>query len=407
MKIQAGQTLRDLLSSSAKIKSLRGGSRSGKTWGIIYYLIIYCQNASKKGEQKTITIARQKLTWLKATLLKDFIQVLKRLEIYRDSDFHKSEMTYNLFGCEIGFFGLDEPQKLHGRKQDVFWINEAIEATIDDFDQLEMRTAEFGILDYNPSVTKHWIYDRVESRPDCDMFHSTMLDNPFLEQSIIDKIKSYEPNSINLQRGTADDNKWKIYGLGVPAQVEGVVFTNINFVKDMPQGKRWIGLDFGFTNDPTAIVEVTQSNGEIYVNELAYERGLTNADISKVMESKGVHRTSLIVADSAEPKSIEELRRMGWNIIAVTKGQGSVNFGIDILRSKRINITENSLNFKIEAENYTWRKDRRTGEWLNVPIDDFNHLWDALRFVAMETMNTKPNLIKPMRLGQTWMDGLK
>lgn len=180
MKLTATPILEWLLNNPKRVRVLEGGSRSGKTYSILQYIILYCQDAQSRGEFKRITIARQKLTWLKATVLNDFIDILRQYDIYDDRDFHRSEMRYTLFGCEVAFFGLDEPQKLHGRKQDLFWINEAIEATKDDFDQLEMRTTQFCILDYNPSRTKHWIYDSVLSRDDVAFNHSTVIDNPFV-----------------------------------------------------------------------------------------------------------------------------------------------------------------------------------------------------------------------------------
>ncbi len=405
MKADGTKILQWLLTNSARIRILEGGSRSSKTFSIIQFLILYCQDAASKGQIKRITIARQKLTWLKATLLNDFIEILRLYEIYNDNDFHKSEMRYNLFGSEIGFFGLDEPQKLHGRKQDVFWINEAIEATKDDFDQLEMRTTDFGILDFNPSATNHWIFDSVLTRPDVVYNHSTVLDNPFAPDEVKRKIFSYQPTEENIKKGTADENKWKIYGLGIRAMVEGVIFKNVEYVKELPNVPTyWIGLDFGFTNDPTAITKVMKADGKIWCKQLCYKHGLTNTDISSELNRLGINKSTLVVADSAEPKSIEELRRLGWNIIGVTKGQGSVNAGIDILKRYTICITEDSIEAKREAENYTWRFDRNTNSYLNIPIDRDNHFWDSVRFVAMECLGERGTPLPARKLGRNWKE---
>lgn len=405
MKIQGTKILRWLLTASARIRVLEGGSRSSKTHSIIQYLILYCQDAASKGEIKRITIARQKLTWLKATLLNDFIEILQSYDLYNDNDFHRSEMRYTLFGCEIGFFGLDEPQKLHGRKQDVFWINEAVEATKDDFDQLEMRTTDFGILDFNPSVTNHWIFDSVLTREDVTHNHSTVLDNPFAPEKVVKKIYSYEPTEENIRRGSADENKWKIYGLGIRAMVEGIIFKNVTYCKEFPQvNKHWIGIDFGFTNDPTVIVKVALNDGKVYCDELCYSQGLTNSDISNKLISLGISKSTTIIADKAEPKSIEELRRLGWNIIGADKGQGSINIGIDILKRYQIVITERSINAKREAENYTWRKDRNTNTYLNVPIDRDNHFWDAVRYVAIECLQGGWQPLQSSRRARNWKE---
>lgn len=406
--MQGSRVLAELLKCKGRIRVLEGGSRSSKTWSIIQFIILYCQTAAKNKQVKQITIARQKLTWLKLTILKDFKEIMMLYGLWNDNDFHKSEMTYTLFGCEILFGGLDEPQKLHGRKQHIFWYNEAIEASKEDFDQLLMRTEEFGILDYNPSTTKHWIFEKVLTRPDVDFIHSTLLDNPFLPELIRKEILSYEPTPENEANGTADENKWKIYGLGLRAQIEGLIFTNVGYVKEFPVvSKGGIGLDFGFTNDPTAIVRLGLAEGQVFAKELCYERGLTNSDICNRLEGAGVSKSELIVADSAEPKSIAEIRRMGWNIIGATKGHGSISNGIDILKRYRINITEDSVNFKKESENYTWKKDRATNQYLNIPIEAFNHCWDATRYIASETLSTQGETSRPRTMGRGWQTALQ
>lgn len=398
MRIQASQLLHVLMEGDRKIKVLEGGSRSGKTYAVLQWLILYCQN--HEGEGRRITICRKRLTWLKDTVLKDFKDILKQYGIWRDKHFTKTVLEYNLYGNEVSFIGLDEPQKLHGRKQDVFWINEAIEAGADDFDQLEMRTTGEVFLDYNPSFTSHWIYDRVLMRSDVQLIHSTMLDNPFLDTAVIEKIRSFEPTAANLASGTADEVKWKVYGLGERAQPEGIIFTKVGYVAEFPKDctKVWYGLDFGFTNHPTAIIKVGLYAGELYLQELCYSTRLTNSDIHDVLQKAAVGK-ALIVADSADPKSITELRSKGWNVKAAAKGPDSVRAGIDVLQRYKIFITETSLNIKQEALNYTWAKDNATGKWLNTPKDDFNHAWDAVRYVALEKLNTRMELIKPAGFG--------
>lgn len=398
MEIKSSTLLARLLAGDKKIKVLEGGSRSGKTYAILQWLIIYCQN--HEGEGRRITICRKRLTWLKDTVLKDFKDILKQYGIWREKYFIKTTLEYHLYGNEISFIGLDEPQKLHGRKQDVFWINEAIEAGADDFDQLEMRTTGDVFLDYNPSYTSHWIYDRVLMRGDVQLIHSTMLDNPFLDAAVIDKIKSFEPTSYNIATGTADEVKWKVYGLGERAQPEGVVFNKVGYVAEFPKEctKVWYGLDFGFTNHPTALIKVGLYAGGLYLDEVCYSTRLTNTHVHEILEKAAVGK-NLIVADSADPKSINELRGKGWNIKAAAKGPDSIRAGIDILLRYKIFITEQSLNIKREALNYTWAKDNATGKWLNTPKDDFNHAWDAVRYVALEKLNTPATLAKPAGYG--------
>jgi phage terminase large subunit len=376
---------------------LEGGSRSSKTWSIIQRIIVLCQNAAYNKQPLTITISRAKLTWLKATLIPDFIKVLKLYSLWNDNDYNKTESIYRLLGSEIAFIGLDQPQKLHGRTQDIFWINESNEATVDDFDQLEMRTVQFGILDYNPNMPDdHWILTRVLTRPDVDYIHSTMLDNPFLPANMRRKILSYEPTQQNIINGTADDNKWKIYGLGIRAAIEGIIFDNVRYIKEFPTlSNRYIGLDFGFVNDVTAVCEVGRQDGSIYGRELIYQTGLTNGEINKLLLSSGVTKLDTIIADAAEMKSIRELEMMGWKIIPAEKGPGSVNFGIDLLKAQPIIISDDSVNWRREAGNYTWMKNRATGQYINTPVDNFNHLWDACRYVAQTVWETKkPRMAK-------------
>lgn len=393
MEIEGSKVLASLLEHPEKTGYiLEGGSRSTKTWSIIQWIILYCQKNKDQG--KRITISRDRLTWLKDTVFKDFREYLKMIGWWNEKNMHNRDMTYNLFGNEISFIGLDEAAKLHGRKQNVFWINELIgtpgsayNATQETFDQLEMRTTEFWFLDYNPKTTSHWVYD-ITKRDDVLFSHSTMLDNPFLEEKIIRKIKGYEPTVENVIRGTADDTKWKIYGLGKRAVHHGIIFSNINWVKEIPADARLVanGLDFGFTNDVTALEKVYLHGGELWINELIYSSGLLNTDIMRLMGNSNVGR-QLIIADSAEQKSIAEIRSKGWNIEGAVKGPDSVSNGIDILKRYKINITERSAGMKVEAENYVWKENKQTGEFLNVPIDDFNHGWDAIRYVALNCIN--------------------
>lgn len=391
MIIETSIVFDKLRSSTSRITLLEGGSRSSKTWSTWQHIILKCQDAAYNKKFLKGTICRKKLTWLKATLLPDFKEIMRKYNYWDDSCYHKTDQIYNLWGNEIAFCGLDEPQKLHGRKQDFFWINEANESNSDDFDQLDMRTEQFGILDYNPSFTQHELIDKLRMNPDVNYIHSTMLDNPFLNQNIRNKILSYEPTESNYLKGTADVNKWKIYGLGVRANIEGLIFDAVTYIDKFPAlSQRYIGLDFGFTNDVTAVCEVGRQDGKLYARELIYKLGMTNIEISKELAAVGIDKKKdIIVADSAELKSIAELRLLGWNVIEADKGSGSVNIGIDILKSYPIVLDAYSYNFKREQENYTWMRDKRNGQFMNKPVDNFNHLWDAFRYVAQTILVSK------------------
>jgi phage terminase large subunit len=349
---------------------LEGGSRSSKTWSI-------CQAIYITGlqEPKRIAVARLRRTWIKPTVLDTFKKVLQSLEVWEDEAFNKTDLIYSAHGSTFEFYGLDDSQKLHGIETDYFWLNEAIETSKDDFDQLEQRCKGKWILDYNPSTDQHWIYDSVLKREDVVLIHSTMLDNPYLEDAIISKIKSYEPTPKNIADGTADLFKWQVYGLGERARREGVIYTNWTEADEMPEEPRWTvyGLDFGFTHDPTALVKVSYQDGKLWTSELIYETGLTNADICERMEELGLSKGSEIIADSAEPKSIEEIRRRGWRIRPVTKGQDSVRSGIDKLKQYPIRVHKDSINVISELRNYSWKKDYKTNRPMNKPEDENNH----------------------------------
>lgn len=364
---------------------LEGGSRSSKTFSIIQFWLLYAQlNA---GKQRRIIISRAVATWITGTVLNDFLIVLKAYGWYSDRAYNKTLRIYKLFDTEFWFVGLDDQQKLHGMTSDGYWINEAIESKKDDFDQIEMRCSGFGIVDYNPSVEdEHYIYDNVIPRPDAFFIHSTMLDNAFLPENSRKKILSYEPTDENRKNGTADKRKWEIYGLGKRAKIEGLVFDGFTMIKSIPEyvTKRFTGLDFGYTNDPTAMSEVGIHDNSIYIDELCYQTKMLISDIIKTLKNVNGHRK--IISESADPRMIDEIYNAGFNIHAVDKGnrgeQGSIQAGIDKMKSMNIFITDRSLNAIKEFKNYTYQQDKE-GKWINKPVDDFNHIIDGVRYVVL------------------------
>jgi phage terminase large subunit len=333
------------------------------------------------------------MTWTKATVLKDFENMVIRYElpINPDINTNRPDQTYKLFNNEISFIGLDEPQKAHGRRQDYLWLNEGMEDSEKEVNQLMIRTRKKIFIDYNPAAETHWIYDNIIPRPDCDFFHSTMRDNPFLEQAIIDELNRLE---------NTDPIAYKIYNLGLRAQQKGLIFKNWQVVPLIPEEAIVIGfwLDFGYVNDATSAGKVAMYEGELYVDELIYERGLVNVPIRNVKTGNIERNISdrlaecdvkpgydEIIADSAEMKSIGELYASGWNMKAAYKP--SVVFGIDILLRYKINITERSINTIKEFKNYKWATDKE-GEPLKPekPVDDWNHSIDGIRYVAVNKL---------------------
>lgn len=296
----------------------------------------------------------------------------------------RPKKIYKLFDTEFAFVGLDDQQKIHGMTSDAFWINEAIEVTKDDFDQVEMRCAGFGILDYNPSEEDHWIYDNVCKRSDACFIHSTMLDNPFLPENMRRKILSYNPaNPVNVSNGTANKKMWEIYGLGMRAKIEGLVFDNgVELIDLIPTWikNRYSGLDFGYTQDPTAIGEVAFQGNDLYINELCYQTHMLTADITRKL--KEVNKERDIISESADPRLIDEIHNAGFKIYPVEKGKDSVKAGLDKMKSMKIFVTRDSYNAIKEFKNYTYKQDKN-GKWLNEPIDSWNHVIDLTRYVVL------------------------
>ena len=364
---------------------MEGSSRSSKTHSIIQFFIKYA--VQNRGRTRRVAICRLKGTWIEATVLFDFINVLSAYGLYNTKNHNKTKKIIKLFDTEFWFIGLDDPQKAHGFASDAFWINEAIEAGYDDYTQLMQRCSGFAILDYNPSEEEHWIYDRILKRPNTWYSHSTFRKNQFISPNAKAQILSYEPTEANYANGTADERKWKIYGLGQRASLEGVIFeygTHWEIIKEVPEyAKKYhrYGLDFGYTNDPTAITDMYWGNEskDVFIDEIVYKTGLLNPDIGRIIQQEGLARTKGW-ADRAEQKSIDEIHLMDCDIHPADKPPGSVNLGIDIMKRHKVYITERSLNFIKEWRNYTWRQDKN-GKWLNEPVDKDNHGIDATRYV--------------------------
>ncbi len=361
--------------AESKIVINQGGTRSGKTYSLLQLLIV--KAFEHKG--KVFTIVRKSLPSLKMTAYRDFFEILNNLDLYSETDHNKSDYTYTLNGNLFEFVSLDQPQKKRGARRDFLFCNEANELTWEDFFQLLVRTTDKIWLDYNPSDSFHWIYDKLLVRDDVTYIQSTYKDNPFLEQTIVDEIERLQ--------GT-DDDYWRIYGLGERGLSRATVFQFK--VVDDPKGQLVsFGLDFGFTNDPTSLVQVYKDGDDLYIHEMMYHTQLTNSDISDKFSELGLTRYDEIWADSAEPKSIEELHRFGWNIKPTAKGADSIMAGIDILKRHKIYVTKGSDNTIREFQNYKWQEDKN-GNLLNKPIDKFNHAIDAVRYATFNRLS-KPN----------------
>ena len=369
-----------LLETDKKIIVEQGGTRSGKTYNILMYLIFYyCPN----NRNKTITICRKTFPSLRASVMRDFIDILRSYEMYREESHNKSSSEYILYGNLIEFISLDQPQKVRGRKRDLLFINEANELYWEDWQQLLFRTKERVILDYNPSDEYHWIYDKVIPRDDCAFFKTTYLDNPFLGESIKQEIERLKET---------DEQYWQIYGLGIKGITKSTIFRYLE-VTEIPEQAKFLsyGMDFGYTNDPTTLIGIWIDDHNLYAKEYLYRTLMTTTDINKFLRDMNINR-ELIWADSAEVRLIDELRRMGWNIRPSIKGRDSINAGIDLLKRYKIHLTKDSNNAIQEFRNYKWQEDR-SGKMINKPIDNNNHLVDALRYGTYSILS-KPNFGK-------------
>lgn len=376
MKIQTTRVFSEIENARKRgysIISEQGSSRSSKTYNTVIWIVWRCLCVPKT----TVSICRATLPSLRGSVLRDFTDVLEKIDAYSDKQFNKSELVYTFSnGSWVEFFSCDNEQKLRGRKRKILYVNEANEINFLEWQQLKLRTTRFTIMDYNPSFSdEHWICD-VNRDKRTHHFITTYKDNPFLEQTVIDEIESLKSKNLSL---------WQIYGLGQQAMVEGLVFRNVEVVERIASSpyrrRRFIGMDFGYTNDPTAIVDVLieEETKTIYLDEICYKTSMLTSDI--IDECKKLGQVK-IISESADPRLVQEIYRAGVNIHPVVKYQGSIEAGITKMQEYKIVLTKQSVNLIKEFRNYTYSQDKE-GKWLNTPIDVWNHGIDAIRYVVM------------------------
>ena len=367
-----------VLSLKRRIKIIQGGTSASKTYSILAVLI----NKAIIQPNLEISVVAESIPHLRRGALKDFLKILKWTNRYDDSQFNKSLLIYQFKnGSTFEFFSADDSSKLRGARRDVLYINECNNVTFESYNELSIRTKKEVFLDFNPT-TEFWVHKELKDEPDSDFIILTYKDNEALDQSIVEQI---EKNRTKAETSAYWSNWWKVYGEGQIGSLEGVIFSNWKQIDKIPEEAKLIGigLDFGYTNDPTAIVEVYNWNGQRIINELCYRSGMLNTDIAKILPSNVP-----IYADSSEPKSIEEIRRFGKTIRGVTKGKDSINYGIQVMQSQEYLVTSNSTNLIKELRGYIWDTDK-SGTKLNKPIDYNNHGLDALRYHEMETIGLK------------------
>ena len=363
-----------------RIRIIQGGTSSSKTFTILTFLIQYAID----NPNSEISVVAESIPHIKRGALKDFIKIMRWIGNFNEGNFNQSSLTYRFNkGSYIEFFSADQPDKLRGARRDILFINECNNVNFESFQQLNIRTKKFVYLDFNPT-SEFWVHTELKDEADSDFLILTYKDNEALDKSIVEQI---EKNREKALTSTYWSNWWRVYGLGEIGMLEGVIFSNWKQIDSIPSDARLIGigLDFGYTNDPTAAVEVYTWNGQRIINELVYRTGMINSDIAKVLPDNVP-----IYADSSEPKSIEEIRRYGKTIKGVTKGKDSINFGIQIMQSQEYLVTSNSTNLIKELRGYIWDTDK-TGARLNKPIDFNNHSIDGLRYHEMEVLGVNPH----------------
>lgn len=337
--------------------------------------------------------------------MRDFLNIMETQNYFRDDQWNKTDSVYTFErwkdssgklhgGCIMEFFGVESWEKVKGARRDVLFVNEANHISYNAYTQMEVRTKEIIWLDWNPESEFWWYAGEegelsVKDRANVDSVVLTYLDNEALDKNIIEAIEARQGNK----------NWWRVYGLGLLGEVEGRIYKEWEFIDEIPHeaSLRRYGLDFGYTNDPTAIVAVYYYNGGWILDEIAYRYGLNNREIADILTAQP---HALVVADSAEPKSIDEIKKYQVNITAAQKGAGSVLQGIQYVQGQRVSVTKASVNLIKEYRNYLWMTDKE-GKIINEPQEFLNHAMDAVRYgmdpfkPAPFKMNTEVGGVKP------------
>lgn len=387
-----------LLKLRKRIRLAAGGTSAGKTISILQILIDMAQSDTVP----TLTsVVSESFPHLRRGAIRDFLNILQAHHYYDDNRWSKTEFTYTFeTGSKIEFFSADQPGKVRGPRRDRLFVNEANNVPKESWVQLLLRTRQFAYADWNP-VTDFFMYEdyglqdehgAATSDPDTDFLILTYKDNESLETAIINEI---EKRRINKQ--------WfRVYGEGKRGELEGLIFKNWKIIDDIPHEARLErrGLDFGYSVDPSALVDIYVYNGGFILDERLYQKGMSNRQIADFIRNIEQPQT-LLIPDSSEPKSIDELSSYGLNVLPAQKGPGSVNQGIQYVQDQQISVTKRSVNLIREQRNYMWKTDK-DGNSMNVPEDMWNHGMDAIRY-GMESLKPKHNEVhvyKPTKMLQ-------
>lgn len=368
-----------------RIRGVSGGTSASKTISILIWLIDYCQS----NKAKLASVVSETFPHLKRGAIRDFQNIMEAQGYWNDSLWNKTDYTYNFeTGSKLEFFSADQPGKVRGPRRDILFINEANNIPFETYTQLEVRTKGIIWLDWNP-VSEFWWYDQVVPNEKHDFLILTYKDNEALEQSIVDSIEAKRHNK----------NWWKVYGEGQLGEVEGKIYKDWILVDEIPHEARLerYGLDFGYSNDPTSIIAIYKYNGGYILDEITYQKGLSNKQIADILNNKD---QALVIADSAEPKSIDEIASYGVSILASVKGQGSISQGIQLVQDQRVSMTKRSLNLIKEYRNYLWKVDK-DGKIINEPDVGWDHALDAVRY-AITSLSPREDQYLPTYNTNKW-----
>ena len=381
MQVKKTIALNKLQKLKNRLKIIRGGTSAGKTICILIILIEY----AIRNEGKEISIVAESIPALRRGALKDFLSILKGLNRYKENQFNRSTLKYEFTnGSYIEFFSTDQPDKLRGARRTDLFINECNNVNFESYNQLAVRTSGSIWLDYNPSIL-FWADKELIGQPNTDFITLTYKDNEVLPQSIINEIEKAKEKA---KTSTYWYNWWRVYGLGELGSLEGVCIPDWKEIDTIPQDARLLahGVDFGYT-DATVVISLYKWNSAYIADEVFYKSNTVLRDLSLFLRQNNIKEN--LIADSAEPKSIETLRRDGHNIYPCTKGRDSVNFGINLINQNEIYITSQSKNLKRELQGYIWAKDK-DGNTLNKPSGEHPDCIDSLRYVLTDQLEN-PN----------------
>ena len=365
MKYIQTTALRKILAMKERLKVIQGGTGAGKTIAVLLLLIDKAQTT----EGKLISVVSETVPHLKRGALRDFLNIMESHKYYSDTKYNKTDYIYTFeTGSKIEFFSADNFDKVRGPRRDILFINECNNINYNTYTQLVIRTNEEIYVDYNP-VSSFWIQEEIIPKTEHDFIVLTYKDNEALPETIVKEIESRRGNK----------NFWKVFGEGLLGDTEGKIYKDWKIIDEIPHEARLErrALDFGYTNDPTAIVDIYYYNGGYIFDEIAFQKGLSNQQIADSILLQP--QKTLVIADSAEPKSIDEIKLYGVDIIGAIKGPDSVVYGIQLVQDQEISVTKRSINIIKEYRNYVWITDR-DGKILNKPDHAFSHSMDAIRY---------------------------